>query len=197
MKKSNLIRIKPPFDIRVDFWKANYQLTHVDPFSKMYKRKDSSYIMWCIWLYLDESRYNQLRNDDNKLKSIKNYYKKFNPEEKLTQACIEKYKAMLIPTEQRQFLAEKDSILLRQKMIDRMRKYLDTISDEELGESKTLKMIDTLEKLYKNTDDIYSKYSDVYNMLMETNTNEGSLFGGGNLTIMEKGGLKLIDDEEE
>jgi len=57
----------------------------------------------------------------------------------------------------------------------------------------TAKDIDTMRKLSL---DIYKKYDGV-RRLFEEEQNEIRLYGGGKETIMEKGGMVLIPDEDE
>lgn len=204
------VKLNGPFDIRVNFWETNYQLRFIDPFSKIYDLDDggnkSSQIMWCIWLYCDPNTENRIyrRPEEQKKSSIQAYYPDFDFKDTLINEAILSYPEACMTNAAQDFDSE----------VKGLRKFTKMIQDKMATEELTLDHYITVrnnrgteqEKLVKGTAKqfaelkekcvkLFQNYEKIKSIFFEEQA-EQRLFGGGEETLMDEGGLMEISDAE-
>lgn len=205
--------VKADPTLEENFWDLNPQHRFIDPFKSLYDRDSSknkvksSKEMWCLWMYCDPSYDNKVYrlSEGDKVTTIKNYYKDFDFNDPLIQMCISAYDDMCLTPAARAFKEEERSFAKRAAVI---RDSVYTLSEPMRDASGNIithngrpiiipGTAKELDSLRKNTLDILKKYQQAKKVFEEEQRGEPKLFGGGVETLMEEGGLILLDDEEE
>lgn len=205
--------IKPKFDIDAPFWEDNPWIKYISPFKDLYDRDDSkdksisSKEAYCIWLYCDPSYQNKIGKMEEKAKrdAIKAYYSDFDFEDEIINQCINVYSNICLTPAARAFKIEEESLLRRAKFIDEAEYTFPEIAKDEKGRTiyaggrpvmipGTAKEIDSMRKLSL---DLFKKYSIIKKEFEEEQNAEGQMFGGGERTLMDEGGLIAIKDDDE
>lgn len=206
------VNIKPPFDITVDFWEENFQVSLIEPFRSLYLRDTtknkttSSKEMWCIWLSEDPNYDNKVYRlkPDQKKTAILSYYPEFNFKDELIAQCLLEYKEHCLTPTAKAFRKEEESMIKRADFIDNAEYTFPSIATDDLGRNiyvsgkplmlpGTAKDIDAMRKLSL---DLAKKYEQI-RKIFEEEQNEVRIFGGGKENLMEKGGLVMIHDNDE
>ena len=204
------IKIHPPFDIRKDFWENNYQLSLINPFKKLYDRdktKDkniSSKEMWCIWLNCDPSYDNKVIRMSEELKksAILSYFPEFNDKDEVIAECILQYEEFCLTPAAKSFKIEEESLAKRAKFIEEAEytfpsPLLDKSGNQMFVGGKPVFMPGTakdIDMMRKTTLDLMKKYAIVKKMFEEEQSSELVIYGGGQETLMDEGGLMELDD---
>jgi len=206
------VKVKPSitgFDIRINFWDDNNLIRYIPPFQELYEKdkspnkEKSSMTMWCIWLDQDPSYDNKLirLSEQDRKSGILSYYPDFDYDDDLINKCLIAYPNHCLSNAAKAFMAEEESLVERSKLIQKIQEEQGYTLDEfvSLGNNRwgnkkgTAKQLDDMRK---NTATIYKQYNQIRNVFEEEQNNI-RLHGGGKETIMEKGGMVLIPDEEE
>lgn len=204
------VKIQPPFDIRKNFWDNNFQLTLIEPFKELYHRdksKDkekSSKTMWCIWLYSDPNYENKVyrQPDTMKKSAILSYFPEFDFTDEVIAECILQYPNFCLTPAAKAFRVEEETLIKRAKFIDEAEYSFPTPLLDSKGKQVfaagrpvfhpgTAKDIDAMRKI---TLDIYKKYDMVRKLFEEEQQGEVVIYGGGQETLMDEGGLMEIED---
>lgn len=195
-----MVRINPPFDINVDFWKNNPEYIYIEPFSKLYEKKDSSKLMWTLWLYTSKSEYNLVKTlpEREKIEVIKRYYKDFDIVKYKKE--IEKFNVMSKSNAARAFSEEEDTLVRRAESIVKMQELADRVLNSEIEEVDAFsqefkRLMDTIEGMRKNTQKVYQSYEEAKNIFMQEEGEE-TLYGGGKLNPIDKQELPDLDEDE-
>lgn len=207
-----LIKVKPSstgFDIRVNFWQDNYQLRYIEPFKQLYDRDTSenkvvsSSEMWAVWLLQDPSYDNKIfrLSEQDKRSAVKSYCPNFDFEDEVINKCLISYSELCLSNAAKAFLQEEKSLQERSELIDKIQREQGYTLDEfvSLGNNRWGNKKGTasqLEAIRKNTAGIYKQYIQI-RAAFEEEQNNVRLYGGGKETLMEKGGLVLVEDEDE
>lgn len=194
-----VVRVEPPFDITVDFWKNNYAVSLVKPFDKIKRLKSGSKIMWSIWLLVDPSQYNPLRrlNEDERLSAIKRYYKNFDPEKSVVSEAIDVYEQLLLSPAARAFKEEERGLVKRSKLIRSLQDEFEKLVAENplaLADKDYKSLLALCETMIKNSPTAYKQYDEVKKTFEQEQMNI-RIHGGGSESLIEKGGLKPIEDD--
>jgi len=187
-----------PGNINVDnFWELNPQLKYIQPFNKVKDQK----LMWCIWMWCDPHTDNKIYRLDlnNKLSSIRNYYKSFDPEEEFTTSCIEAYNVHCLSPAARALKEEENALNMRAEMIrlvrvellDRTRRNPMSMVDKDVQA-----LWAKVEALHANTAKAYQQY-ETARKIFETETVAPKVYGGRKETIREKGELVIPREDYE
>lgn len=205
------VKLAGPFDIGKNFWDENYQVSLLDPFKKLYERdtsKDksiSSKEMWSLWLYLDPSVDNKLyRQPDHQKKSaIMSYFPEFNFKDPVIAECILAYPDSCMSEAKRAYDREIRGLRKFTEMIDEMMGQELTIDtyvtvrnnrgteQEKLIKGTAKQVLELKEKAVK----LFAQYEKVQSIFNEEEA-QVILYGGGELSLVEEGGLMELDDEE-
>lgn len=206
------VKVKPSstgFDIRINFWEDNYQLRFIEPYKFLYDRDESpnkvnsSKEMWCIWLYADPSYDNKIYrlSEQDKKSAIKSYYKDFDFEDEIINKCLTEYPNTCLSEASQKFKRSLNSIEKLQDAIDEKLATEGLTFDEwvPLGGNRFNKIEGTAKQilaLKKQMSLLWKEYEPLKRMF-EEEQNSVRLYGGGKETLMEKGGLVMIEDDEE
>jgi hypothetical protein len=203
-----MVRLNPPFDITVDFWANNPEYIYIEPFNKFYKEKDSSNLMWALWLYTSKSEYNVVKNlpEKQKIEVIKRYYKKFDLDNKDIKNAITKFNVLSKSNAARAFSEEEDTLVKRAESIVKMQELADQVLTgryaDELSEDEELvtpfsaefkRLMDIIEGMRKNTQKVYQAYEEAKDVFLQEEGEE-TLYGGGKLNPIDKQELPDLDD---
>lgn len=204
------VKVRPSsggFDITVNFWIENQQLRWMEPYKSLYDRdtsstkEDSSKIMWCIWLYTDPSYDNKIYrlSEEDKRSSILSYYPNFNFEDELINKCLIEYPNNCLTEAAQKFKRSLNSIEKLQEAIDEKLAQEGLTFDElvPIGNNRFLKKDGTAKQiltLKKQMSLLWKEYEPLKRMFEEEQSTV-RLYGGGKETLMEKGGLIVIEDE--
>lgn len=209
-----MVRLNPPFDIRVNFWDQNDAMRLIEPFDELYDRDEtddkdkSSREMWCLWLSTSPHEYNPIKRltRKDKLSAIKKYYPYYDEEDDLLISAKRKFESLTLSPVAKAYKEEEESLIKRSALIQNLQDRLDLIAkgeyrDKETGEKMydifdkdVQSMIKTLETIRKNTLSVYKQYEEVKG-LFESEQAEEILHGGGKLNPMEKAMLPDLEEE--
>ena len=201
----NLVNVNGNFDIEeIDFFRANPLLRYIEPFSTIRENKSqkiASKICWSVYLFADNSPSNKIYDlpDDQKLSSIKRYYKTFNPDEKYTALLIKHYPTVCMTPIQRSFAAEDRSIRKRTAMQQRIDDYLEQLVKDDpsvIIKRENKELLQLAEKMRADSLKIYNSYNKAKD-LFDKETEKLRLHGGGSESLMEQGGLANINTDED
>jgi len=205
------VKISGPFDIRKNFWEENYQIAHLDPFKKLYERdtskgkERSSSEMWCIWLFLDSSIENKFyRQPEHQRKSaISSYYPNFDFKDSLINECLNAYTESCMSEAKRSYDREIRGLRKFTEMIEEMMTgdlTLDTYvtvrnnrgtEQEKLIKGTAKQVLELKEKAVR----LFGQYEKVKSIFLEEEA-QNILYGGGELSLVEEGGLIELPDDE-
>lgn len=189
-----MIQIQPPFDIKVDFWEANFPISLVEPFDKIYKMKDGSKLMWSLFLYVDPSSYNPIRNikGEQRLSAVQRYYKKFDKDN--YSEYISAYKNIILSQAAKAFREEEDSMEARSSRLVSIEKMLGDLKVEDLKDKGYIQLMAANDKARKESLAIYKNYEQI-KVIFDKEEGQIRLRGGGRENITERGGLIEIKDK--
>lgn len=205
--------VQAPFDINVDFWKNNFLISLIEPFDKIKKKKDSSKIMWCIWMMKDPNPINPVVKipEKDRVSAIKRYYPKYKENDKDIIAGLKAYPKTLLSNAAKAFVEEEDLMSDRAEMMKSMsdhckaqiKKNTENLMNLEEGQEyvsiietkgfqDTLKVLDTMRKNTKSIYDSYTKISKDFQL----EVSKVQIEGGGSEGLLEKGGLPELNDDD-
>ena len=197
--------VKGPFDIRVDFWKSNFELSLVGSFKTAYEKlgkSKSSKLMWSVYMFTDPSPENKIfkMGYEMKISAIHSYNKNFDPTDELTAKCIEDYNYVLLSPAARTFKQELESLKDREFILNKITESLKNLAAENplsLADKEIQSLMDKTDKMRGNSMKIYDNYEKI-KKIFDEESGVARLHGGGSENIFEKGGLlELNDDDEE
>lgn len=207
------VKVNPPFDIRVNFWDENFQVSLMSPFRELYERdesegkRESSMWMWCIWMYCDPGVDNKLyrQPEGPRRDAIRAYCPGFDFKDPVVMACIAAYPEACMTDAKRDYDREVRGLSKFTQMIE------DKLNTEEL----TLDQYVTIrnnrgteqERLIKGTAKqllelkekavkLFSQYEKVKGIFLQEEA-QVILYGGGELGLVEEGGLIEMDDDDD
>lgn len=205
------VKIKPPFDIRKNFWEENFQVSLIEPFKDVYdndksKNKEaSSRTLWCIWLSEDPSYDNKIYRlpIDQKKSAILAYNPDFDFKDPIIAKCLLEYNGHCLSPAAKAFKTEEASLSKRAEFIDNAQyTFPEALKDKNgaivYASGKPIMMPGTareIDSMRKLTLDIHKKYEQVRKMFEEEQA-EIRLYGGGRESAIEAGNLVMIDDED-
>lgn len=201
------ISVGEKFDIEENFWERNGQIRFIEPFKKLYDRdttenkKASSKEMFCIYLYCDPSYTNKIGKlpEVEKKSAILSYYEEFDFEDPVIQQCITEYDTKCLSEAAQKFKRTLNSIELYQRLVDKKIDEgltLDTLV--QVGPNRWVNSKGTANQivdLKKKVTQVWFEYEKISKLFEEEQGNI-VLYGGGKPTVMEEGGLVLLDDED-
>lgn len=206
------VKIKPPFDIRKNFWEENFQVSLIEPFKTLYERdttqdkRKSSNEMWCIWIYTDPSLDNKLyrQPDSQKKSAILSYYPEFDFKDPAIATCFTAYSEMCLSDAKREYdSAIKSLRILTESISNRVNSEELTLDEvvtfrnnrgteqDKLVKGKARQILELLERCDKQ----FMKFEKVRQLFFEEEA-QMILYGGGELSLVEEGGLLEIADDE-
>lgn len=219
--------VQAPFNIDINFWTNNSSFKIVDPFSKLYDRdksknkNNSSKEMWCLWMLTNPSSTNPIRrlSREEKERSLKQYYSKFDLKDKLIQKAVGKFEDFAYSAAAKTFREAQDALIARTNLIRGITDRLERIQEgkektiytkKETGETFEVAIdlfdkdvqsaIKSLEQMHKNTPVVFKGYEEAESIFLQEQ-GDNKVFGGGSLGLMDKGGFDQIDlsklNEEE
>jgi len=201
------VKIDDRFDIRKNFWEDNYQFRYILPYKGLYDRDNSkdkqvsSTEAWCIWLYSDPSFQNKIGKlkESDKKSAILTYCPTFDFKDDLINECIISYDDQCLSEAAKSFKRTLASIDKFQDLLEKKLEEEDLSLDEfiQVGPNRwvnkkgnAVQILDLKKKLSQ----IWKDYENVKRLFEEEQGNI-QLYGGGTPTVMEEGGLQLIEDE--
>ena len=197
------------FDIRKNFWEDNIQLQFIQPYSQLYEedtspnKETSSKIMWCVYLYCDPSYSNKIGKlpEEEKKSAILSYYPEFDFKDKLINECIIKYDETCLSDAARKFKRTLSTIEKFQVILDNKLDTEELTFDEmiQVGPNRWAQKKGTAGQILdikKKLSQVWKEYETI-KRLFEEEQGSIQLYGGGKPTIIEEGGLILINDEDE
>lgn len=189
---SGFVRINKTFSIDQNFWELNPQLVILPPFNKLYKIKDSSKIMWCIFFMCDpdedENKLYRLQEEKRKETIEGNYYK-VNWEDPLIKECLEAYPFECMSSIERALKDEKDSLVRRANLFRTTELTLDKTKIID-GKSVVIKgTAIQLDTMRAKTLKIYEEFEKVEAKFKEQKAEEARVYGGRKETASEKGDI--------
>jgi len=210
----NFVQIKPPFDIQVNFWKANFQVSLIEPFRSLYLRDESenkevsSREMWCIWLDQDPNYYNKIFRMpiEEKHSAIQAFNPEFNFDDPLVATCLIEYSNHCLSPAAKAFMEEERSLVERSIFISESRYTFDEIAKDRTGSPMYTKQgspiiikgtATTIDGMRKATLDIMARYEQV-KKTFEEEQHMLRIYGGGKESLSESSGFSpIVDDDED
>lgn len=207
------VSIKGPFDIRKDFWDANFQISLIEPFRSLYLRDTSeshhisSKEMWCIWLYKDPNYENKIYRlkENEKISAIQAYYPEFDFNDPLIATCILEYPDHCLSPAAKAFMQEDASMIQRSQFIAQAEYTFDEVERNRDGAIVFTKMgvpivrkgtASTIDGMRKLTLDIMERYQQV-RKVFEEEQHMLRIYGGGNESLAESAGFEEIEDDDD
>ena len=207
------IKVDDKFDIRKNFWELNNQIKYIDPYKQLYdndKSPDkslSSLDMYSIYLYCDPSYSNKIYRLEEKSKrdAILAYHPKFNWDDELISKCILTYPEMCLTPAARMFVAAEKELAKRLEFMqntpyERSQVVKDKngaivyVAGKPLITDSTVTLLETMQK---NTAVINKQYDAIRKLFEEEQKGEIRIYGGGEETLMDEGGLIIPTDDDD
>lgn len=188
-------------------WEENPWLRHIEPFKTLYERDDSvnkevsNKEVICIWLYCDPSYQNKIGRlkKDQKKDAIKAFYSDFNFNDELISKCIAAYPECCLSDAARTLIRALKAIERLQDVIDKELERGDLTLDDlvPIGNNRYLKKEGTMKQLLDLKSKLaktWKEFLPIQKQFEEEQSAEGKMYGGGQRTLMDEGGLILLDD---
>lgn len=205
------IKVTFPVDLKENVWQKNPQLKYIEPYKKLYETdsggEESSLTLKCIMLDCDPSYDNKIGKleDSMKRNAILAYNPKFDFEDELVLQIKTAYVNDCLTPAARAFKIEEDALIKRAKFIESAEYTFPEVLRDNKGAvvyaagkpvmmPGTARDIDAMRKL---TLDIYKKYEMVKKMFEDEQKGVVRLYGGGEETLMDEGGLIELQDDME
>jgi len=199
------MRIEIPISLERSFWESNPQFKYVDPFKKikaLLGKEESSNFMYSLWMFMDISKENQFRKMplEKKIQSIRNFYPDFDPESDLFEEAMDSYSLMCMDVGERSFKQDQDTLTSRTRQMRAMQKKINDMlsydgDDDLVGSAGFDKLTRLLETMRKNTTTVYKNYAEAEALFVKEESKREQLFGGGRLTVKDRGQLKELPDD--
>lgn len=206
------VRLHGPFDITKNFWTENFQISLIEPFKKLYDRDESSdkskssKEMWCIWLMTDCSIDNKLyRQPEHQKKSaVLSYYPAFDFKDPDIANCLIAYPECAMSDAKREFDSALKSLrILTDSISERVNSDELTLDEvvtfrnnrgteqDKLVKGKARQILELIERCDKQ----FAKFEKIKQMFLQEEA-QIILYGGGELSLVEEGGLMELEDED-
>lgn len=202
--------ISIPEKIRMDFdfWESNYWVRFIEPFKELYDKDESlnksasSKTMICLWLYCDPSYQNKIGKlqEDEKKSAIKSYCIDFDFKDDLINRCIVAYDEHCLSDAARILKRTLNNLARYQEAFEKQMDGTELTFDElvEVGKNKWInkkgtasQLLDVSSKLTKT----WKEYEPI-KRIFEEEQHSMQLYGGNKPTIVEEGGLILLNDDD-
>lgn len=202
------IKINFPVTLKENIWVLNPQLKYIQPYKTLHDTDDggdkSSAIMTCIILYSDPRYENKIYRleEKSKMDAITAYCEDFKLDDPLVSEIISSYPNDCLTAAARAFKIEEESLTKRTKFIDEAEYTFPEVVKNKDGAivyvggrpAMTPGTAKDIDAMRKTTLDIYKKYEMVRKMFEEEMRGEIRIYGGGEETLIDEGGLQLIED---
>lgn len=190
-------------------WKENTWLRMIEPFKGLYDRdltedkRKSNLDMIAIWLYCDPSYQNKIGKlkEEQKKQAILAFHPEFDFDDDLIVKCIVAYPDVILTDAARALVRSLRAIERLQDIIEEQLAKGDLTLDEmiPIGNNRWIKKEGTAKQLL----DLKSKLAKTWKEFMpiqkafeEEQVAEGRMYGGGQRTLLDEGGLQLLEDED-
>lgn len=190
-------------------WEENPWLKYIEPFKELYERDDSvnkitsNNEVICLWLYCDPSYQNKIGKlkEEQKKDAIKAFYQGFDFNDNVIGKCIVAYSELCLSDAARTLVRALKAIERLQDVIDSQLEKGDLTLDEtiSLGNNRWIKKEGTMKQLLDLKTKLaktWKEFLPIQKQFEEEQTAEGKLYGGGQRTLMDEGGLLVLEDED-